>query len=166
MAKVSNKQNIGEKEKKPKVVMLDEYFNFMTFKKDFITNTMMERLAQELVEWASTNDDAIKIKQFCALKGISEKKWHDWYTRYDVLREAHDHAKTIIGNRREAGAMTRKYADGPTTFMLPMYDSDWGEMMERRAKLASKDDDSGGTKVVVMEKYAEVAEVPRRKGDE
>lgn len=157
--KVTPPQLTEVKEKKPKVVMRDEYKNLNTFENDFITDKMMIKLGKELVDWAKANDDAIKIKQFLADKGISEKKWHDWYTKYDDLREAHDQAKMIIGNRREHGLVTRKYADGPTSFMMPHYDKDWRDEQEHKANLNKKDGEMGGaTKIVVMENYGKQVE--------
>ncbi len=157
-------QHSEQQEKKPKVVLLEEYKNYRYHKKDFLTNTMLEKLGHDLIDWAyeTNSEDGIKIQQFLAIKGISEKNWFDWCAKYEPLKEAAAFARMIIGNRRESGMMTRKYADGPTNFMMPLYDSSYREMLELKAKLASKNDEDGGTKVVVIEKYAEVPEVPRR----
>ena len=159
-------KNRKEIEKKPKVVCLAEYFNFRSFKKEFITNTMLDRLAQELIAYVEGNEEVLKIKDFLAFKGIPEKVWGDWIVKYEILREAHNHAKMILGNRRERGILTRKLVEGSTAFMMPMYDEDWGVMLKRKADLANKVDETGGRQVVVMTVIPNDPSVPSLKKDE
>lgn len=153
-----SRNSTAEREEKQKIVMGEEYFNYRSFKKDFMTNKMMEFLAKELTEYVEGNDEVIKINQFLAFKGISERTWHRWYTKYDFLEEAKEHAKTILGNRREAGLISRKFEPTSTAKMMVIYDKDWIEAN----RINKKEEESSGTKVVVLERYPEVASVPRR----
>jgi hypothetical protein len=165
---VKKSKNNTNEEKKPRVVCLEEYHNYRYHKKDFITNTMLDRLGQELIEWAYATDSekGIKIKQFLALKGIHDKTWNDWCTKYPSLREAHDYAKMILGNRREEGAITKKWDVGVFNFMQPMYDEDHMKMLKDREDLKkSADELEGSAKIVIMERFASVEEVPVKKED-
>jgi hypothetical protein len=155
------------KPKEPKVVQLDEWLNFNTYEKGILTTLSIERLARELVEWARTNPEAIKINQFLEERGIHIRSWNRWCTKYEVLRDARDHAKMILGNRREHGVMTRKYEPTSTNFMMLNYDDDWVDTMKLKTGLTNKDGDSGGgPQIVVIEKYPDSPMVPTRVIDE
>ena len=148
--------------KGPKVVLLDEWLNFNTYEKSILTTTSIERLARELVEWARSNPDAIKISQFLEERGIHIRSWSKWCNNYPVLSDARDHAKMILGNRREHGVMTRKYEPSSTNFMMINYDAEWAETMKLKTSLLEKAADSGGPQIVVIEKYPESSLVPAK----
>lgn len=152
----------------PKIVCRDEYRNFklgMTF----ITNKMMDDLGKELVEWAEHNPDALKLKQFYGQKGIGEKKFNEWCTKFPDLAEHRDQAKMHIGNRREVGALRRELDTGMVIWMMPQYDQDWDDQLVRRESLKNKDGEKGGeTKIVCVgfEKFPDCPEVkPVKKGE-
>src|SRR5215475_3187714 len=99
--KSSNIQRSAEKTEKQKVTLIDEWHNWGTHKKDFMTNLMLERLCQKLVDWARDDEEAIKIKEFVAKEGIPERTWDTWHDRYECVKEAVRQAKVHLGNRRE-----------------------------------------------------------------
>lgn len=161
-----NSQHSLPTDKKPKVQCLEEWFNFNLFEKTFMTNIMLERLAKELVDWARTNPDAIKVKQFVAEHGIGEATWHEWCNKYPILGNANRHALTIIGNRRELGAMRREFDAGVVNFMMPHYDPDWDSMLKRREELKKKDDQDTTQKIVVIDRVPDSPLVPRKKDED
>lgn len=155
------------KTKEPKVVLLDEWINFNTYEKGILTTLSIEKLAKQLIDWVKANPEAIKINQFLEECGIHIRSWSRWCQKYEVLADARDHAKMILGNRREHGVMTRKYEPSSTTFMMLHYDSDWVDTMKLKTNLTDKDAGTGGgQQIVVIEKYPESPLVPRKVIDE
>lgn len=145
-----------------KVVCVDEYEDLNLFEKTFITNKRLEELGRELVTWARTNPDALKLKQFYDLCGVGEKKFNEWCTKYPFLAEKRDHARMILGNRREIGALHRELDVGMVVRMMPKYDQDWDDMLVRIESLKSKDGGSGGDAKIIcvgLEKFADCPEV-------
>jgi len=161
-------QRSAEKKKDKKVSCIDEWDNCVTHKKDFMTNTKLERLCEKLIDWARLDNEAIKVKEFLGAEGIDEETWRKWTQRYDIAREAQAKAKMFLGNRREKGMMTRKYDITSTMRMQGFYDNDWREETIWLENLKKKDGDGegGGTKFVVIEKYPESPLVPKKKESE
>jgi hypothetical protein len=162
--KSSNIQHSAETTPKQKVKLVDEWHNYGTHKKDFMTNTKLERTCERLIDWARDTPDAINIKEFVAKEGISEKTWNTWRDRYDYVQEAIRQAKMHIGLRREKWLIGLKHNSGALMHMQPFYDNDYREMLELRENLKQKrHDEDGGTKFIIMEKYPESDQVPKKK---
>lgn len=148
------KKYSGDETDSKKIVCLDEYKNYRTNKKDFITNKMMDALADEYRAWADCNDEALLIQQFLALKGIHEKTFNTWIHKYEVLSDAHEYVLMILATRRELGLMHRRYEVSSTTFMMPHYSKDWRRREQEREETKRKNEEKGpGTVTVVMEQY-------------
>lgn len=156
-------QDTKEPENKPKCVMWDEWDNFRTGEKDILTSTSGPRICRELIEWALSDPDAIKIKQFLAFKGISEKTWHRWCQKHELFQETHDFAKMIIGNRREHGMITRKFEPSQTARNMWIYDEDWERSAKFWASLNDKTVTESGTKYIIIPEVADSPLVPKRK---
>ena len=157
---------LNPKEKKgQKIACIDEYYSYKSKKKEILTTTSLERICDELVEWATKEDDAIKINQFLALKGIPYGTWHNWIEKNEILRNAVAHAKMIIGNRREYGAMTRKFEAGNTMYVMSLYDPDWEKMLRLRAEIADKKEDNKGVIFVAVPAIPNTEVVPVKEDD-
>lgn len=166
-AKAETPHRNTAKPKEPKVVMLEEWINFNTYEKGILTTLSIERLAKELIDWMRANPEAIKINQFLEERGILYRSWARWCKKYEVLSDARDHAKMILGNRREHGVMTRKYEPTSTNFMMLNYDPEWVDTMQLKTNLTNKDADTGGgQQIVVIEKYPDSPLVPVKRGDD
>ena len=148
--------------KRQKVACFDEYYSYKTKKKEFITTSQLDKICDDLVDWVTREEEALKIKQFIALKGIPYGTWHNWIEKSEKLKMAVEQAKMIIGNRREVGAITRKFDSGNTMFMMPHYDHDWEQMLRLRAEISEKKDGSKGPGWVVLEKMPETELVKRK----
>jgi hypothetical protein len=153
----------------PKVVCRDEYYNFNLFEKTSMTNIKMDQLGKDLVQWARTNPDALKLKVFYDQSGVGEKKFNEWCTKFPDLAEHRAHAKMIIGNRRELGALRRELDARGVYEMMPHYDQDWDDAQVRKESLKNRDGEgSGETKIICvgLEKFADCPEVkPIKKGE-
>jgi len=108
------------------------------------------RIAEELVNWASHEDDAFKISQFYLSKGISEGTWREWVIKFDCLREAQNTAKLYIGNRREIGAIKNKLNTSVVAFTMPFYDEEWKDETIRRAALKEGSSGDGKDSITVV----------------
>lgn len=162
--KNSNIKRTDEMIEKQKVKLVDEWHNWRTHKKDFMTNTKLERLCESLVDWARDTPEAINIKEFLAKEGIAEKTWATWRDRYDCVRNAVNEAKVHIGLRREKWLVGLKHNTTALMHMQPFYDNDYREMLELRENLKQKrHDEDGGTKFIIMEKFPESDKVPKKK---
>jgi hypothetical protein len=145
----------------PKTVCLDEYKNFK-LGNTFITNTMMEQLGKDLVAWAENDPNALKLKSFYEREGIGEKKFNEWCTKFPDLAEYRAHAKMIIGNRREIGALRRELDGRGVYEMMPHYDQDWDDALARKESLKNRDGEgSGDTKIICvgLDKFPDCPEV-------
>lgn len=126
----------------------------------------IERLAKEVVEWARSNPDALKISQFYLDFGIPRSLWNDWCQKWPLLRQANDFAKEVIGNRRENGALNNKLNPSMVSFTMPIYDEDWKEESVRRASLKDGSSEAKTTVHVTMSPIPNSSLVPERKSDE
>lgn len=153
-------------EVKAKVELLDEYYNFNTWRSMPVSKSTLERLRDSAIKWAVENDDALKIKQFLVLSGINPATWTRWKDKFPEIREAHDIMLMAIGNRREVGLITKKFEPGSTLKSMPLYDEDWKIVGEWWSKLTQKETISAGQQFIVIEKSANSPLVPERKEEE
>ena len=152
-------------EETTKVIWFDYQCIFTGLVKPMNENGI-DRLAEEIVDWARNNVDALKLSQFWLHKGISGKVWWDWCNRYPRLRQATDAAKELIGNRREIGALKHEYHYGVVAYTMPFYDAEWKDETVRRASLKEGSSESKSTVHVTMNAIPNSPLVPERPRDE
>lgn len=104
---------------------LGEYQDCFTFKIKPITQSFIERFASDLVKWAYNDNEALIISQFYLSKGISPQTYYRWINQHSILKEAHETALLCIGNRREIGALKRKFSETMIARRQHAYDSEW-----------------------------------------
>lgn len=165
-AEVVTPQHSASPETKAKIELLDEYYNFNTFRLMPVSQSTLERLRDNAIKWAVEDKDALKIKQFLILNGITPATWTRWKDKYPEIKEAHEIMLTAIGNRREVGLITRKFEPGSTMKSMVIYDEDWKNIGEWWANLGQKEGISGGQQIVVIEKVPGSPLVPERKDEE
>jgi hypothetical protein len=150
-----NPQSNQKPSKKPKVVLFEEYQCMSSWRMKPVTETTISRLAEAGIQWAITDERAIKINQFLQMNGIHRTQWERWKDNFPLLQKASDYMVMVLGNRRELGLLERKYEPGSTTYMMPHYDEDWHKIVEWRSSLVKKDSDSGK----VTERYIVIPEI-------
>jgi hypothetical protein len=106
-------------------IFREEYRNMLTCKRTPISEKGMRMFADEMVQWAITDEKAIRIEAFHLKKGIQSKIYYEWLSKYEDLREAHDHAMNIIGMRTYDKAFNRQAAENIFKHMQYMYDDGW-----------------------------------------
>jgi hypothetical protein len=137
----------------------DEYSNMRTWKMTPISNATKDALAAELYDWALNDENAFKLSQFYTERGISYNDFSRWLTQHERLKQAHDAAKILIGNRREIGALKNKLNAGVVVPSMPKYDKDWKDLAEWRASMkAEAQSDGNNTVKVVIENFNEKEE--------
>ena len=153
----TNKKNPSAK-KHPKMAA----FKWVTQYKDFFQQKMvpmsengLERLANDIVNWAINDPKALKISQFILKRGIHIDTYYDWVKLYPIIKDANTIALQAIGDRREIAGLYRKLDGNMISFTMPAYDKTWKELQEWRAKLKEKETNNE-TKVVVIERYAPI----------
>ncbi len=146
----------------PKTVEQEYYLNMFTLKQTPVSNDYLLHFALEWVNWAITDDDALTLEGYYIIKGVGSRTVDRWCKRCPELMEAHDYAMMIIGDRREKGAITRKYDSGMIRTTMPMYKAKWKELEEWRAHLSEKIASAGGMRVVELEKFADSDLVPKK----
>ncbi len=126
----------------------------------------INRLCDEVTDWARNDVDAFKLSQFYLHKGISRKVWLDWCNRWPRLQEATESAKELIGNRREIGAIKHELNYGPIGYTMPIYDADWKDETTRRAALKDVNSEAKSSISVTMYPIPNSPLVPEKKSDE
>jgi hypothetical protein len=144
-----------------------DYLNIFSQEMCPMNHEGIQRLATEIIEWAQNDDEALKVSQFFLKKGIGQTTWVTWCSTFPSLQEAHNNARTIIGNRREIGALKKKYDSGIVATSMAHYDKEWREAAEWRASLREKhrQESTSGPQIVIMEKIPTCDLVPERKND-
>lgn len=137
--KTANPSTLNEKPT-IKAVWDDQYLCMFTLRQKPICDAVLEKWGAELLDWAKNCDDALKLSQFCTLKGLTMDDLLRFSKRNQVFNTAYQRAKAMLGDRREMGALKKKYDTNITAFMMPHYDKDWKDMAEWKAKLNKVDD--------------------------
>ncbi len=145
------KDNTPEETKPTRVFI--EYRDMFTFRMTPISPEGIEKVAQELLDWAMNNNDALKVTQFYHKKGLSGTTVARWKELSPSFNEAHGEAKAIIGNRREIGGLKKDFDSGIVRTSMPIYDKSWRKNEEWRSTLNKEKPTEGGTKIIIMEKY-------------
>lgn len=140
----------------------DEYLNTYSLKMFPANDEFRERLGVELLEWARTKEDALIMEEFFDLRGIRDKDVHRWLNTSEVLREAYETAKRIIGYRREKGALKSDLNAGTVHITMPHYSKVWRETEKWRSELKKENEQHGNIKVMI-ETYPSSPIVPDKK---
>lgn len=163
----NNNIDISKKEKASKSKWYDQYEDMFTLQMKPINPAFIERLAVEMLEWARTNPNALKIVTFFADKGISAQCYQNWLKKYDFFERAYRQALQLIGARREIGGLKKEYDSGIVRNTMHHFDDQYIKDEEWRAKLRTQaSEQDNGTKIVVIERMPETDIVKRKKNEE
>ncbi len=156
-------------EKKPKktgknsIEVCDTIWDLTTQSIKPISINIINSWADDLIK-DSLKPDTLTIEDWLCKKLISRATFWRLKEKHPVLKEAHEFALQAIGNRRWKGCA--KFELHPAAVMNSMgqYNSDYIRDEERRAKLKAIaiQNEQQGRQVVVMERYPETDDVPKR----
>jgi len=152
-----------DKEVGLKLLQRDEYAHFfVNAKLRPVPDAFLEQLAIDLISWVEDNPQVVQLIGFLKAKGIYPNTLRDWKERNESLKNAYNWTMFTLGQRREHKALTKDFDSSFVRYTMPLFDEDYKNLEEWRAKLREANEDSG-TKIVVLEKFPETKEVPKRK---
>lgn len=131
---------------------LEDYLDCFTFSYVPVTEAFINRISKELLDWAQNDPEALKMSEFFNKKRIPRNTWDAW-SRYPTFKAARALAVEALGNRREKGAIAKKFDPTTINFMMPMYDAEWKAQVEWRAKLKAESEQVQVPQVVVFKNF-------------
>lgn len=141
-------------------LVFDEYYDFNIMEGRVFSTSTAERWSKEIIEFAK-KDDSLKVTDFFCEKGLHPNEGFRLSAKYEVLKNAYELAKYMIGSRREKGAIKNDYNPGIVHSSMSMYDPEWKANAEWKAKLA-QDNQKAGNVTVLIERYPNTAIVPSK----
>lgn len=125
---------------------VDDYISCFGLRTMPATEAFLERIAEELVEWAK-RDDSVYLEDFCLLKGFDPTTLWRWEKKNASVSEAYKFAKMAIGSRTYKGALYGKMKESTAHFLMPYYSQTWMNMKVLNSQL--KDNDNAPTQITV-----------------
>ena len=115
---------------------LDTYLDTHTFTKKIVYGNWADRVAKELIEWASMprspeEMQPMKITEFLREKGIYFRDFKRLMDKHEILQKAHDFAKQALGDIRERNVLENKWNATAGMRMMGHYDENWQKETER-----------------------------------
>ena len=119
-----------------------------------MTESFIYRISIEIIEWAG-KDDSLLLSEFYNQRGYTDDKLERWSAKYPMFAAALEHAKDILGTRRERKKIIEQNCD----FTLGEYNKSWkrrdNELHKRKLEIASKKDQNQPTVVKIVQMKAE-----------
>lgn len=132
---------------------IDEYIDCFSLTMHPVTEAFIDRFSADLIAW-SKKDDSLVMKDFCIEKGMPQSVFYSYVAKYPKLKIANEFAKMCVASRREKGGLTNRLNAGMVTLSMPIYDSEWKDLLEWKAKMAEKNT-APSTVIVQMEPFKE-----------
>lgn len=108
---------------------VEEYLNFFTGKMQPVPESFLDKLAEELINFAETTD-VLRIEWFFTKKRMLPQSGRNWANKYPSFGEAYKTAQFILGMRREKLAMDRNITEGITIKSLYKFDPMYAEIRQ------------------------------------
>jgi hypothetical protein len=142
------------KSEKKQTLYLGDYFCMKEMQPRPVTLPFLKLLATKLVEWVEKDETAIHLRQFFQVMGLRPKDYYVWKERCEELQYAHDWAMSLMGMRRELGAIKKQFDSYMISRTLYQYSPEYKEAVEYHSKLAKKESEAanGGVQFVVIPK--------------
>jgi len=165
----SIKRNTAKKtSKKKSYKYFGEYKDFFTHKMTPVSERFLDRLAEDILNWAITEKKAYTTDKFWYTKGISPRVAARWRERYKPLSDAYNDAQIMIGIRREEGSLT-KVLDSNTFFRTAyFYSPAFVKTAEWQAELKQKHDEKTQQNNIqwMLDKFPDSKIVPKKKDED
>lgn len=146
--KIKISKNSTETKVPPRNVF-DEYTDYNKIRKIITTNTYADNMAQQIIDMARANKDAITMEDIYESFGIYEEDFTRLRNKYNILERAYRYALQCIGNKRFVRASNNKLNWNVINTTQWHYSKHAKEGMELRAALSKKEEDRP-TKVTVI----------------
>lgn len=119
----------------------------------------VDELCQKILAWGE-KEGSLVLREFAAKEGIPIGTFLDWVERNEKLKSAYSIARSLVGCRRERGALEGLYSVPMVLRFQPIYDAEFKNMMEWESKLKNTEASSQSQKIVVLERFPESDVVP------
>jgi hypothetical protein len=146
--KIEGKEN---KNHKGEFVYYGEHYSVHTRQYHATTKKFIEIESQRMIDWANL-EDSLLIQDFYNKGGYSMRQFYDWCDKFPEFKEAHEYAMSMLGSRRELGALTRRFDAGTVHRTLGAYSKIWREQTRELAQM-KEDAASHEAKVIVIERF-------------
>lgn len=112
------------------------------------TDEYLKGLARDMVVWVQEDEDAFRLERFFRLKQVHKATFYRWKDKSEDLQQAVEFAKMVIAERRETGAIKKKYDTFAALRQMAHYDDDWKAVDQWNASLKQPVDQINTVKVV------------------
>lgn len=125
------KKTTKKPRKKRESYKFDTYFDAYEYKENVISDRGLDMMGKALVRWALEDEDALKLRFFFSQKGIGSGDIKRWRRRNKRFNAAYELAKTIIGDKREIGALKRKLDTALVLRTMRLYDDEYNKWLKK-----------------------------------
>ena len=151
-------------DEKPLVPWVDQYEDSFTHARIPVSESIVRQIATDLTTWAKTNKNALKLSEFYLDRGIPNSTFYFFKKKFPFFNEAIGTALEILGNRREIGAVRKKFDAGMISSQMAKYDKSWWGLEVQRAELKARTQHKGDgntTYKIIVDSYKEEDETTK-----
>lgn len=132
----SDNLSINREEEAKKWPLWEDYLCVYSFKRKPVNNAFKEKFALDWVEWQKSNQDCITIWKFpIQILGIAKQTAQLWIENNENVKLAYTYVRWLCAERREHGAAYKTLDSSWIAKTHPLYDDEFKELEEWRAKL-------------------------------
>lgn len=142
------------KGKKPTDFTKNFRADFFTIRKVPISDAALDRLAELMIEWATSSITNVVFQEFLVLQRVPYEQLSTWMKRSEKLRKAKDFTLMVLGVNREKGAIFKQLDGNVVKQMQHRYDPEWKESEKHHARL--KREESENTTEVFEEALSKI----------
>jgi len=144
----------------------DSYEETFSFVQKPVNLEWLRNLIIDLIKWAKTCPEALRIDMFFADRGIPMSTYYKWRKTHEFVERSHTLALRLIGMRRERGAIYKEFDSGMIRTTMHHFMEEFKHDEEWRAKLkTSVLEEENGTKYVVVPVMPATDIVKEKKND-
>lgn len=135
--------------------IVDIYKDLFTFREKPVSEEFVERVMHDAMEQAVRQGKMFKVTSYFRKLGIPWQTVKRWRDKWPWFEEVYQELVGAVGDNRELGALEKKLDSSIVMFTQPLYDPDWKQETERRAKLKEPQDAATNPITVVIENVKE-----------
>lgn len=153
MAKSINHSKSGRKRAIPRNAFKGTDFTY-GFSSTNKTDAIVEKMISDLIAYARAVPAPKNIINFFLDRGMSPQTYYDLLARYPLLKQTHENALLIIGDRLWESSVDKRADWSPVKWRLHRYSKEFKEIDEYHMAMAakSKGTDSGDLREVLLVK--------------
>jgi len=135
--------------RKKKQEKLRDFIFMNTWQGKKASDACIEKLANDMLEFYE-DKSRLTFEEFLEEKGIAISTYLSWIKKHQILKEVHDHIKTVLAGRREKGMLTGVLREKSGMHMQHQFSDRWKEADKYWSELQKKDDEKVTNIKVIM----------------